>query len=88
MKRKRGESPCPAERPIVTPSQATSSGPAVMSDIEKRRERSGMYCAPCKMWLNGITQWLDHKETKKHSRICREMGLDVQTVTYSVDECD
>ena len=32
------------------------------------------YCDLCEMWLNGPTQWEDHKIGKKHKKNLRKMG--------------
>ena len=29
-----------------------------------------VFCEPCEMWLNGPTQWEDHKISRKHKKNC------------------
>ena len=37
---------------------------------------TAVYCLVCKMWLNGVTQWLDHQGGKKHKKNKRRQDLD------------
>ena len=39
-----------------------------------------VYCKVCKMWLNGLQQWSEHKEGKKHQKALRrrERGHEIE----------
>ena len=37
-------------------------------------ENGAVYCEYCEMWLNGPTQWEDHKIGKKHKKHVRQRG--------------
>ena len=37
-------------------------------------ENGAVYCEYCEMWLNGPTQWEDHKIGKKHKKNVRRRG--------------
>ena len=39
-------------------------------------ERS-VFCEQCQMWVNGHTQWLDHRIGKKHKKHCKRFGVGV-----------
>ena len=42
-------------------------GPEVQSETPESAE-GAVYCEDCEMWLNGPTQWEDHKIGKKHKK--------------------
>lgn len=42
-------------------------GPEVQSETPESQE-GAVYCEDCEMWLNGPTQWEDHKIGKKHKK--------------------
>ncbi|CAJ1335663.1 unnamed protein product [Effrenium voratum] len=45
---------------------------AGQSESDRRpTETLAIYCKPCKMWLNGPTQWADHEIGKKHRKAVR-----------------
>lgn len=45
---------------------------------EAKQERSeAIWCPDCEMWLNGPTQWEDHKVGKKHKKNLRKAGKQV-----------
>ena len=37
-------------------------------------ENGAFYCETCEMWLNGLTQWEDHKIGRKHRKNVRRRG--------------
>ena len=45
-------------------------------DPECDDERS-VFCEQCQMWVNGHTQWLDHRIGKKHKKHCKRFGVGV-----------
>ena len=34
-----------------------------------------VYCSYCQLWCNGVTQWLDHQQSKKHSKWVRHWRM-------------
>ena len=48
-------------------------GPEVQSETPESKE-GAVYCEDCEMWLNGPTQWEDHKIGKKHKKNLARTG--------------
>ena len=44
-----------------------------------------VYCKVCKMWLNGLQQWSEHTEGKKHQKALRrrERGHEIEPAAFS-----
>ena len=55
---------------VDTESHGDSSS-AAMAAKKSQRKDEGLYCELCGMWLNGPTQWADHKLGKKHKKNVR-----------------
>ena len=54
--------------------EATPSLPA-----DQRMDGSAVYCPDCQMWLNGPTQWQDHRIGKKHrTNVVRAKNVNVR----------
>ena len=46
-----------------------------MVDHGAETEDGAVYCKYCDMWLNGPSQWEDHKFGKKHRKAARSFML-------------
>ena len=40
-------------------------------------DEPAVFCEQCQMWINGHTQWLDHRIGKKHKKNCKRFGVGV-----------
>ena len=53
-------------------SLGSSAVPVIMLVDATVNEDGAVYCKHCEMWLNGPTQWEDHKIGKKHKKNVRQ----------------
>ena len=49
-------------------------------------EEGAVYCEDCEMWLNGPTQWEDHKIGKKHKKHSRLKNKIIPSGTVIIKE--
>jgi hypothetical protein len=68
--------PVPVGAPIslgpstVCPEMPEDTGACVKKYFTIAGDSDGIWCTDCEMWLNGPTQWEDHKIAKKHKKNC------------------
>ena len=61
---------------VTPPTSPTMEQP----EPEPEAEHQARYCEDCEMWLNGLTQWKDHKIGKKHRKNVKKGPLCMRTV--------
>ena len=49
-------------------------------------EEGAVYCEDCEMWLNGPTQWEDHKIGKKHKKRSKRKNKIIPSGTVIIKE--
>ena len=53
---------------VVEMASESGSGGVVGTYRNHRSEDHVRYCSDCNMWLNGLTQWEDHRIGAKHRK--------------------